>query len=226
MRLAKAIREYCDDMYKRTELVKGKVTVRRIPFYGSLQGWVETFLDQAITRYASRYDLADGWGKVGYLIDNDLEAATMRSASMTFIKRGRDKKSDPEFDYITIPPDLVIEFMNQPYIKEFDYPLPPELDNENSDNYWPQKLDDYQRFGVGLLWIVDLTKEVVHQYRQPEWKSITLQGDDVLDTAPVIPGFRLTVNELFDLEVLEQKARFDWYREPDLEDLEDAPKSL
>ena len=115
-----------------------------------------------------------------------------------------------EGDFVITPPDVAIEFINQPKIPEYDYPLPAEHENEDSDTYWPTKLEDYRRFGVGLVWIIDLSAEVVHEFRQPEWHSHTYRAGDSLEGGEYLPGFRCTVADLFDFEKLDAGLGLGW----------------
>lgn len=218
MRLKQALRKYSADLYKRSELVKGKLVVRRIPNAFSKQGFMETFLSQTLTAHTSRYALGDITGNLGYLIDTEREAPTLRCSPITLISTER-KIQTGEGDFAITPPAVVIEFINQPEViaGKDCYPLPVEHENEDSDDYWPTKLEDYRRFGVGLVWILDLSKEVVHEFRQPEWRSRTFRGDEKLEGGEYLPGFVCSVADLFSFEKLRAGLGRGWEATLDVE---------
>ena len=83
MRLRAALRKYSDDMYKRSELVKGELAVRRIPFAFTKQGWLEGLLRDALSDHVQRYGLGRMTGNLGYLIDSERDAPTLRCSAIT-----------------------------------------------------------------------------------------------------------------------------------------------
>jgi Uma2 family endonuclease len=208
MRLAEAVAQHTEAVYKRSELVKGKLAVRRVPLAFSKQGFLETELYDTLSNYVDFKHLGKVWAGVSYLIDQKLDEPTLRSSAITFIKAGREVETDPDFQFIVVPPDFAIEFSHQPYSREHEYSLPAADDNDESETYWPRKIADYQRFGVSLLWVIDLTKEVVLEYRRGNWKPVTLEGDTVLDVGPLIPGFQISVKDLFELNFHNRFAKF------------------
>ena len=67
-----------------------------------------------------------------------------------------------------------------------------------SNTVWEtqQKVEDYFRSGVNLLWVIHPKQRSVHVYTSP--KNIkALDGNDTLDGGTVLPSFRLSVRELF-----------------------------
>jgi Uma2 family endonuclease len=63
-----------------------------------------------------------------------------------------------------------------------------------------QKIVQYQRSGVQLVWIIHPVIQVVDVYRlQDGLKLQRLLIDDELDGQELLPGFRLKVSRLFDL---------------------------
>jgi Uma2 family endonuclease len=60
------------------------------------------------------------------------------------------------------------------------------------------KIDAYMDAGTPLLWIVDPRRHMATVYR-PGQSPVTLRDlDDVLDGADVLPGFGVTLREVFD----------------------------
>lgn len=60
-----------------------------------------------------------------------------------------------------------------------------------------RKVREYFDAGTRLVWIVDHRKRVVRVHTSPR-DVTTLTDADTLDGAPVLPGFRLPVRDLFD----------------------------
>jgi Uma2 family endonuclease len=59
-----------------------------------------------------------------------------------------------------------------------------------------QKIAEYFRAGVQLVWVVHPTQSKIHVYRSPAEIS-GVSKNDVLDGGTVVPGFRLPLSELF-----------------------------
>jgi Uma2 family endonuclease len=59
-----------------------------------------------------------------------------------------------------------------------------------------QKIAEYFRAGVELVWVVHPTRSKVHVYQSPTQITV-LSKNDVLDGGMVVPGFKLALSELF-----------------------------
>ena len=59
-----------------------------------------------------------------------------------------------------------------------------------------QKIAEYFRAGVQLVWVVHPTRNKVHVYQSPTQITV-LSKNDVLDGGTVVPGFKLPLAELF-----------------------------
>jgi Uma2 family endonuclease len=82
--------------------------------------------------------------------------------------------------HVTIAPDLAIEVVS-PNDKIF------ELD---------EKLDDYRKAAVKLVWVVDYKSRTV-RVRPLGGRPAELEETDILKGDPVLPGFSVLVSELF-----------------------------
>lgn len=58
-----------------------------------------------------------------------------------------------------------------------------------------QKMEDYRRAEVPVVWHIFPSLEEVHVYHGREMKIY--KGDEKCSAAPVMPDFTLTVNEIF-----------------------------
>jgi Uma2 family endonuclease len=59
-----------------------------------------------------------------------------------------------------------------------------------------QKIAEYFRAGVQLVWVVHPTRSKIHVYRSPTQIAV-LSKNDVLDGWTVVPGFQLALAQLF-----------------------------
>jgi Putative restriction endonuclease len=199
--LAEAVKKYNSHIYKRSELYKGKVIVRRIPYVWSLHGVMENLLRTVVERHTRMTLCGRHQGGVGYLIDREIKKPTLRQASLSFVKATSKFEVESDFDYVVTPPDFVIELFNPPNDDRNKFPYPPNIENDNNDKYWIYKLEDYKRFGVELLWMVDISKRCVYQYRQADWQPQTYDWNDNLDASDMLPNFRFRVRDIFELNL-------------------------
>jgi Uma2 family endonuclease len=81
--------------------------------------------------------------------------------------------------YVPMAPDLAVEVVS-PGDKDW------EID---------EKIDDYLRYGVRLIWVVRPASKTVTVYRGNNMKRLTV--DDTLDGEDVLPGFAIKVSEIF-----------------------------
>ena len=58
-----------------------------------------------------------------------------------------------------------------------------------------EKMEDYRSVGILVIWHVFPKLRTVHEYRGKHMTILT--GDDVCSAEPVIPGFKITVSEIF-----------------------------
>jgi Uma2 family endonuclease len=81
--------------------------------------------------------------------------------------------------WVRIPPDLAIEVISpNDSIEEFE-----------------EKLEDYQKAGVPLAWVINPKRRKVRVFRL-DGSDVVLMEDDVLSGEDVIPGFRCPLREI------------------------------
>lgn len=108
----------------------------------------------------------------------------LRAPDVSFIARGRLKRHNRgSKPYPTIGPDLVVEVLSK----------------SNTKAEIARKLVEYFAAGTRLAWIVDPKTETVRVHTDPR-DSTLVQAGDLLDGGDVIPGLRIAVEDLFDLE--------------------------
>jgi Uma2 family endonuclease len=92
-------------------------------------------------------------------------------------------KSEPEYRAkpLVLVPDLVVEIVS-----------PTDKFSAVS-----QKIQNYLRDGVRLVWVFDLARKVILVYQSGK-SDVELSDDDLLTGGDVIPGFAITVSSLFE----------------------------
>jgi Uma2 family endonuclease len=101
-------------------------------------------------------------------------------AFVSYERWGKDRPMPATDDAWDVIPNLAIEVVSPTNRVE-------ELE---------QKIAEYFRAGVQLVWVVHPTRSKVHVYQSPTQITV-LSKNDVLDGGMVVPGFRLVLAELF-----------------------------
>lgn len=148
-------------------------------------GWEESAIAILIARllveFAQPRHLGTVLGADGML---RLVPGLVRAPDVSFIARGRlehDKRGGER--YPSISPDLAVEVISK----------------SNTRAEIALKLTEYFAAGTRLAWIVDPKTETVRVHQAPR-KFTVLGPVDELDGGEVIPGLRIRVRDLFDLE--------------------------
>jgi Uma2 family endonuclease len=89
-----------------------------------------------------------------------------------------DWKTQP----LALVPDLVVEIIS--------------INDRYSDIN--AKVELYLKDGVQMIWILDPQRKTVTVHTHGSKQHITLSTDDILKADPVIPGFQVTISQLFE----------------------------
>ena len=158
---------------KSYELVGGKLVELNM---GLESSWVGGRLHSRLDRYCEEHEA--GWALPA---DNGYqcfphEPGLVRRPDVSFIRRGRLPGKVLPQGWGKIPPDLAVEVVSP---------------NDSADAL-EEKLDDYQKVGVPLVWVVYLKSRTVMVYRSDGSVS-RLRESDELSGEEIIPGFRCPV---------------------------------
>lgn len=107
---------------------------------------------------------------------------TVRAPDVAFIRRERYLNLQEPRKAIPGAPDLAIEVLSP----------------NNREQEMHAKVADYLAAGTTLVWIVDPEHEHVCSYRnlfEPQWHT----GPDTLSAEDLLPGFSLTVSQIFEI---------------------------
>jgi Uma2 family endonuclease len=158
------------------ELVDGVLVEKAA--VGYFESRVALVLGSYLEFFSQRYDLGIVLGPDGTLrIMPDL----VRIPDVSFISwnkfPNRELPAEPIPDLV---PDLAVEVLSE----------------GNTAEEMSRKLREYFKAGVRLVWLIDPATRTAEVYISPR-KKTTITEDGVLDGGAVLPGFRLSLQELF-----------------------------
>jgi Uma2 family endonuclease len=116
---------------------------------------------------------------VGVVLGLRRDPERMRGPDVLFIESSKLEGHDPE-KLFRGTPDLAIEI---------------DLTSAKKPG-GQQRILEYLEAGVRLVWAIDLHTHTAMTYR-PDGSARLVRADEALDAEEVVPGFRLSLNELF-----------------------------
>jgi Uma2 family endonuclease len=140
-------------------------------------GKVEFRLAAIFSRYQDEHETGEFvTGEVGFYTRGD--QFTTRAADIAFIQSDRIPEKTQGF--LSIAPDLVVEI------------IPPG----NSADDIEAKTVEWFDFGVKMVWLIYPRTERVHVFTTPKTMRV-YSADETLTTEDVLPGFSVSVAEIF-----------------------------
>jgi Uma2 family endonuclease len=146
-------------------------------------GTWESILAEDITvhlgSYVKKHKLGKLLGEAGIV---QLFPGLVRAADVGFVSRARLRKHKPLKESIApLVPDLAIEILSR----------------GNTAGEMKRKLKEYFKAGVRLVWIIHPRKLTADVYTSPT-KKTRIGKEGVLDGGNVVPGYQLSLKELFE----------------------------
>jgi Uma2 family endonuclease len=151
-----------------------------LPPTGASETWLASYLATLINNFAM-----SSIGRAGVEVLFDLQIGRNRRPDVAFVRYDRwpRRQPIPPGDAWIVIPNLAVEVVSP------SNTLVEVLD----------KLRDYFRARVQLVWVVSPQHRQIHVYTSP--KDVTvLDQTDTLDGGDVIPGFKLPLATLFETE--------------------------
>jgi Uma2 family endonuclease len=164
----------------RYELVEGEpVEVSPAGMVHTLiVGLIYRLLANHLDQHNSGLVIVDG---LGYVLERDPD--TLRVPDVSFISRARLPESGPTGSFADTVPDLVVEVVSP----------------GNTAAELRRRTRDYLAAGVPSIWIAWPEERSMSVYTE-SLVAIELDATDTPDGGDVLPGFSVTVAELFDIE--------------------------
>ncbi len=165
---------------KRLELIKGRLIEM------SPAGWEHSNLAYRIgfllgtfveSRSLGVLTGADG----GYLLHSGTGSDTMFAPDVGFVSADRVPEGGLSAKYAPFAPDLAVEVVSP-------NDTLPEVE---------EKIDEYLRAGTQMVIVVHPKNRTIYVYTPHSTRRLTL--DDTLDGGDVLPGFSVTVRQIFKL---------------------------
>ena len=161
---------------KRTELIRGRLVVRDPG--GARHGAVAMRLGYRIMAHVAAHDLGRVYAaETGFKIESDPD--TVRAPDVAFIAKHRLPEVEPR-GYPGWAPDLAVEVLAH--------------DDHPADTL--EKVAQWLKAGVQMVWIVDSEKRTARVYRADGSEAL-LGSDETLDGEDVLPGFRCPLVDLW-----------------------------
>ncbi|AHG89619.1 protein of unknown function DUF820 [Gemmatirosa kalamazoonensis] len=161
---------------KHYELVNGELRVSEPP--GFWHGALQTQIAAALHTHVATHGLGVVVTESGFVLRRGPDI--VRGPDIAFIRTDRVPPPDRMERFIEGAPDFVAEIVSP------------------GDAAWEiaEKVDGYLAHGVRLVWMVypRLRQVVVHT---PDRLSRVLRGNETLEGGEVVPGFILSVGDLF-----------------------------
>lgn len=173
---------------KRIELVRGEVVERQL--HTIPQATVSTHLFVMLDDFVQEQndDIVFISG-LGYLLRRDPDS--VRMADLSYVRNGRRMMCEIDGDsFWPTSPDLAIKIVG---IYDLAYDV-------------HERARDFLQAGTRLFWVLHVRTQTIQVYRQDS-TSQWLERDDELDGGDVLPGFRVSVAAVFDVEMRMRRAQ-------------------
>ena len=162
---------------KRYELVNGKLI--ELPLAGGQHGALAAEIGSAIYTFVHLHRLGPVFAPgTGFVLHRSPDL--VRAPDVAFVTSNRLPVEDVPDGFIELAPDFVVEVVSP----------------SDTANAVQTRIDDWLRAGSAIVWAVYPASHTVFIHRGLDHIE-RRSGDDELDAEPVLPGFRVRANEIF-----------------------------
>ncbi len=165
------------DVGRPAELVRGRIVEMNRPYprHGQVCARASFLLQQFLANNDLGHVIIND---AGVLVERDPD--TVRGPDIAFVSYGKLPKGPLPARYLDIAPELIIEVRSP------------------TDRWGAvfQKVGEYLTAGAQVVCVIDPDSETV-QLHFADKPSETLSGDDVLSLPTLLPGFTLSIGEIF-----------------------------
>jgi Uma2 family endonuclease len=160
------------------EVIDGRIVEKPVGVY---EIWLATVISNLLTRHVKENSV----GRVVFEMIFDLRATIDRErrpdvAFVSYERWASDRRM-PKTRSWAVVPDLAIEV----------------LSTTNTVEEVADKLEEYFRVGVRLVWVVYPRQLKIYAYRSPTEVRVLALGDE-LDGGEVLPGIRVRLDRIFE----------------------------
>lgn len=159
---------------KRYELLDGELKEKKVGFRSLL---VASLI---VERLNARYFPKEAVAAVEVMIYCFTRKRHGRKPDVVFIRIDRLPGGEIPDGDLYVAPDMVVEVLSP----------------GNSSIEMNEKLDEYLAAGIPLVWIVNPEARTIRAYRSDGTTQV-FRDSDVIENESVLPGFRLTVKDVF-----------------------------
>ena len=162
----------------RHELVRGEL--RKMPYRGLLEGQVSASITTSLGIHVNANRLGTAFaGGTGFLLESDPDH--VRAPCVAYVRRERAESVVDRDDYFPGAPDLAIEVVSP------------------SDLYADveEKVADLLDAGALAVVVVNPQNRTVKVHRS-RTDIVALDESDTLDVGDVVPGWRMSVKDIFE----------------------------
>ena len=163
------------------ELIKGDL-VKVSPPPGHEHGLVAMNIGGPLFEFVKKRRLGNVYAaETGYLLEEDPQ--TVRAADVSFVRRERIEKAGRVKAYWVGAPDLAVEVISP----------------SDTVGRIEGKVEQWLECGACLVWVVSPKMRAVTAYRSLT-EIVVLTEKDTLDGGDVLPGFQISVAEIFSID--------------------------
>ena len=161
----------------RTELVRGRI-IHLMPT-GHPHGYIEVLISALLYNFVKLHKLGRVLGgEIGIFTRRDPDS--VRAADAAFISTERYAQVQST-SFLDVCPELLVEILSP----------------DDTWSHMHEKLAEYFSVDARLIWVIDPRLEQVHAYRSLD--DVTrLTRQDQLGGGDVLPGFQVSIDELFE----------------------------
>lgn len=160
----------------RHELINGEVI--RMPSRGFPHSRTATRLMLALGQFVMQHELGEVFGELGVKLS--VNPDTVLGPDVSFVEKQRLDAAGETEGYWLGPPDLAVEVLSP----------------SDRPSKVHKRIDSLFGYGVKQLWVVSPKKRTIAVYRSPS-DSISFSGSDELEADDILPGFRLSLDQIF-----------------------------
>jgi Uma2 family endonuclease len=160
------------------EVIDGRVVQKPM---GAYECWLAAWICKLFDRFLDNTPLGRAVPEMIFDLRPTVDRERRPDVAFVSFERWARRRQIPDTPSWAVAPDLVIEILSR----------------SNTADEVTEKLGEYFRVGVRLVWVVYPRQCMIYAYTSPKELRILTVGD-VLDAGDVLPGFSIPVQTIFE----------------------------